>query len=58
MHLGKNAPLPQKGKRRGMRALLQYQSKETLVNLLCELVVEYDLREDIFYRSEGSGDEF
>jgi len=41
-----------------MRALLQYQSKETLVNLLCELVVEYDLREDIFYRSEGSGDEF
>jgi len=49
-HLEQGLPLKQQGQQRGMRALLQALSKDELVNLLCELAVEYDLREDIFYR--------
>ena len=49
--------LKQRGKKRGMRAMLQDKSKTELINLLCELEVEYDLREDIFYHLENSIDE-
>ena len=40
-----------------MRALLQSKSKDVIVNLLCELAAEYDLREDIFYHLENSIEE-
>jgi len=56
-HLEQVTPLNQKGKRRGMRALLQGQKKDVLINILCELATEHDLREDIFYHLEGHDDE-
>ena len=36
-HIKQGTSLKQKGKRQGLRALLQNQSKDALVNLLCEL---------------------
>ena len=56
-HLKFSTALKQRGKKRGMRALLQGKSKKELVDLLCELAAEYDLREDIFYHLENSIEE-
>ena len=53
-HLKHGTTLKAHGKKRGMQALLQGKSKKVLVNLLCELAAEYDLREDIFYHLENS----
>lgn len=53
-HLKYGTVLKQRGKKRGMRALLQSKSKKELVDLLCALAAEYDLREDIFYHLENS----
>ena len=56
-HLEHGTPLKQKGKRRGMRALLQEQKKDVLINILCKLATEHDLREEIFYHLGGYDDE-
>ena len=53
-HLKHGTTLKTCGKKRGMQALLQGKSKTELVDLLCELADEYDLREDIFYHLENS----
>ena len=53
-HLKCGTILKQRGRKRGMQALLQGKSKKELVSLLCELANEYDLREDIFYHLENS----
>jgi len=56
-HLKFGTALKQRGKKRGMQALLQGKSKTELVNLLCELADEYDLRDDIFYHLENNDGE-
>jgi len=56
-HLEQGEPINQQGKRRGMRALLNEQKKDVLVNILCELAAEHDLREDILYHLESYDDE-
>ena len=49
--------MPKKhGQKQGLRSLLLRQTKNQLVSLLCELAVEYDLREDIFYLLEDGDD--
>jgi len=56
-HFEHGTAFKQRGVKRGMRALLQSKSKDVIVNLLCELAAEYDLREDIFYHLENSIEE-
>ena len=47
----------QQGQKQGLRTLLLRLSKEELADLLLELAVEYDLREDIIYHLEDINDE-
>ena len=42
------------GQKQGLRSILLRQTKDQLVNLLCDLAEEYDLREDIFYHLDGN----
>lgn len=49
-HLKQGTSLKQQGHKQGLRALLQRQSNDVLVDLLCDLSAEYDLRENIFFR--------
>ena len=47
--LTQGIPFEFEGKPSGMRALLQSYSHDALVDLLCEITIEYDLREEIFH---------
>jgi len=57
VRLEQGTSIKRNGKQRGMRALLKDQKKDVLVNILCELAAEHDLREDIFYHLENSNDD-
>ena len=46
------------GQKQGLRALLLKKSKNELVGLLYDLLREYNLREDMFYRLKGTGDDW
>ena len=57
-HLSRGTTLKQQGQKRGLRAMLSIQSKDNLVELLCELAGEYDLREEIVFHLENDDGEF
>jgi uncharacterized Zn finger protein len=48
-YIQQGASLKRKGQKQGLRSILFRQKKETLVNLLCDLVADYNLRKDILY---------
>jgi len=50
--------LKQQGQQRGLRALLHEHSKDDLIHLLCEIVAQHGLMEDIYYRLHDAEDEF
>lgn len=56
-HLEQNVPIKKHGQKRGLHALLHKLTKDELINLLYELTVKYDLREDIVDHLEGFHDE-
>jgi uncharacterized Zn finger protein len=56
-HLATGSALKQQGEKQGFRAKLAKFSKDDLLDLMCYLAVEYDLREDIQYYLEDDGDE-
>ena len=53
-HLAQGATLKRQGQKQGLHALLHRKSKEELAELLYALVVEHDLREDIFYHIKST----
>ena len=55
--LAQGTSFPSEGKRSGMRAVLQAQSHEVLVDLLCELALEYDLQEEVLYLLEDEDED-
>ena len=56
-HLKLGTVLKQQGQKRGLRTLLSEKTKDELVNLLCDLAIEHNLREDIFYLLEQDDNE-
>jgi uncharacterized Zn finger protein len=56
-HLEQDSPLDERGQKRGLRALVQRQSKDDLVNLLCTLAKEYDCSEELYYHLQSMDDE-
>jgi uncharacterized Zn finger protein len=56
-HLQQDAKLKRKGKKQGLRSTLSRHSKESLVDLLCRLAADYDLREEIVYYLEDNSDD-
>ena len=56
-YLEQSLSIKKYGRKRGLHALLHGLGKDELANLLYELAVEYDLRENIIYRLEDINDE-
>ena len=56
-HLEKGTKIKNQGQKRGLRALLLEKSKDELIDLLYELAIENDLREDIIYHFQDIDDE-
>lgn len=56
-HMEQGTVLKQQGQKQGLRSLLSGKSKNELVDLLYELAIEHDLREDIIFRWESADDQ-